>query len=295
VTVYSTGDATTPEVVTGEAVALDLRLARAGSRALAFGIDAIAVGALLLLSTLIIGHFVTFNDAAAAAAVALTMIVVILVGYSTLWETLTRGRSLGKLALGLRVVRDDGGPTRFRQAFVRGLCGMFELYLLFGSVALIASLLSHRGKRVGDVLAGTVVLQERVPSRDRVPIFMPPPLAGWAATADLSRVSDSLALSARQYLNRARELTPAAGAQMEAQLAGSVAAVIAPPPPPGTPGWALLAAVIAERRRRDEQRLGVGMPPPPPTPTAEPAEPPEPLPATPPDGGETSGGFAPPA
>ena len=53
-------------------------------------------------------------------------VVLVVVGYPVALETLLRGRTLGKLALGLRVVRDDGGPVGFRQALVRGLAGVIE-------------------------------------------------------------------------------------------------------------------------------------------------------------------------
>ena len=52
-------------------------------------------------------------------------------------DTLTRGRSLGKLAMGIRIVRDDGGPLVFRQSLVRALVGIVELWLTLGTVALI--------------------------------------------------------------------------------------------------------------------------------------------------------------
>jgi hypothetical protein len=81
---------------------------------------------------------------------------------------------------------------------------------------------------------------------------MPPPLAGWAQTLDLSRVPDSLGLAIRQFLGRAAQLDPAARERVGNQLLMQVAALTSPPPPPGTPGWAFLTAVIAERRRRDE-------------------------------------------
>ena len=278
------------DVVTGEAVAVDLRLARAGSRALAFAIDAAVVTALLVATIYILGVLIHFGDAALAVAVLLSSVVLVLVGYPVVMETTTRGRSLGKLALGLRVVRDDGGPIRFRQAFVRGLVGLFELYLFSAAPALIASLLSRRGKRIGDVLAGTVVLQERVPAPTATAIEMPPPLAGWAATADLSRVPDGLALAARQFLGRLGELTPRAAAAMESQLAAAMYAVVAPPPPPGTPGWALLAGVLAERRRREEARLGETNPAPAPPTASATAPPAQPTRDEPP----SSSPFAPP-
>jgi MYXO-CTERM domain-containing protein len=248
-------------IITGEAVALDLRLARAGSRCLAFAIDAAVVTGLLiagiyLVVTAVLPHVIdTGGDVALASAALLVTVVGVVVGYPVAFETVTRGRSLGKLALGLRVVRDDGGPIRFRQALVRGLTGFFELYSFSGVPALIVSLASRQGKRVGDYLAGTIVLQERVPSRVGFVPPMPPPLAGWAAASDLSRVTDGLALAIRQFLARAEQLNPEARWDMEVRLASAVVAAVSPPPPPGTPPWAVLAAVLAERRRRQEQRL----------------------------------------
>ena len=83
--------------------------------------------------------------------------------YPTTIETLTRGKSLGKLALGLRVVRDDGGTVTVQQSFVRALVGIVEIYVVprrrrRSSAALVSS----RGKRLGDYAAGTYVVRDRV-------------------------------------------------------------------------------------------------------------------------------------
>ena len=67
----------------------------------------------------------------------MTVFVLVVVGYPVIFETLSRGRSLGKLALGLRVVSDDGGPERFRQALVRGLLAVLEIWLTLGFLALV--------------------------------------------------------------------------------------------------------------------------------------------------------------
>jgi uncharacterized RDD family membrane protein YckC len=278
-------------IVTGEAVALELRVARAGSRMLAFAIDLAPLFGMLFLTGLLLGFTLSgTGDPALAATGLIVTLVFCFVALPVAVETLSRGRSLGKLALGLRVVRDDGGPIRFRHAFVRGITGLFELYMFSGIPALITSLASRQGKRVGDYLAGTMVLQERVPARPVPPVAMPPPLAGWAATADLTRVPDSLALAARQYLGRAADLHADARSRLETQLATAMAAVVAPPPPRGTPGWALLAAVLAERRRRVELRQRPPVPEPvPPSVPAPPATPQEE------DRGTGLGGFAPPA
>ncbi|HVF19993.1 MAG TPA: RDD family protein, partial [Mycobacteriales bacterium] len=154
------------------------------------------------------------------------------------------------------VVRDDGGPIRFRHALIRGLLGLFvDKYSPVMFFGVITCLASERGKRTGDIAAGTLVLQERVPTRTPTVIVMPPPLAAWAATLDLSGLTGDLALAVREFLGRAGSLTPAARDQLGRQLYAAVSAVVTPPPPPGVPGGAYLAAVLAERRRREEERM----------------------------------------
>ena len=114
--------------------------------------------------------------------------------------------------------------------------------------------LNEQHKRLGDLLAGTVVLRERVVAQGGGVAVMPPPLAGWAAGLDLARLPDGLALSARQFLARSDTLTDAAREDLGGRLVRAVTDAVGPPPP-GTPGWAVLAAVLAERRRRDTERL----------------------------------------
>jgi len=247
------------DVVTGEAVPLDLRLAALPSRAAAAMIDVAVQLAVVFLFTLLLSGLQISLDRALQATFAVVVTVGILVGYPVAAETLWRGRTLGKAALGLRVVRDDGGPIRFRQALVRGLVGGIVekpgVLLFTVIISVISAVLSRRGKRLGDVLAGTVVLQERVPVRGGPVATMPPALARWAATLDLSGLSDDLALAVRQFLARAGQLEPHAREQLGGQLAHAVSAAVRPPPPPGTTGWQYLSAVLAERRRREEERL----------------------------------------
>jgi len=246
----------TAGVVTGEAVALDVRLAHWPSRLLAKLIDTLAQYFVLAMLLLVLGSIAANSDSALGGAIALCVIVAVFVGYNVIIETLWRGRTLGKAALGLRVVRDDGGPVRFRHALVRGIMFPLECW----GPALVASVISKRGKRIGDMLAGTIVVQERVPGHTALPVQMPPALMWWGPTLDLSRFTDDLAMACRQFLGRQHELSPAARDAMGAQLVAAVQACVTPPPPPGTPGWAYLSAVLAERRRREEQRM-YGAPP----------------------------------
>jgi uncharacterized RDD family membrane protein YckC len=299
------------DLVTGEAVMLEMRLAKLASRSLALAIDIAVQLVILTVGVLVLSGTVTFVDDALGAALGLVFYLAVIVGYPVAFETATHGRSLGKLALGLRVLREDGGPVRFRQSFVRGLLGVVEIWLTFGSVALIASLASSQGKRLGDYLGGTVVVHERVPVRAAPMAVMPPQLAGWASGLDLSRVPDDLALAARQFLARAHELSPPVRDEMGASLAGALARVTAPPPPPGVPVWAFLSAVLAERRRREITRLGapgappyLAAPPPPPSYRAAPPPPPPyagnppaagPPPPAPAGGEDDERAFAPPS
>ena len=243
-------------MVTGEAVPLEMRLAKFPSRALAIIIDFVVLLVVAFVFVMIIGALAPELDQALGAALTLTFGVALLVGVPVGVETLTRGRSLGKLALGLRVVRDDGGPIRFRHALTRGLAGFFvDFYTTLGVGAVVSSLLSERGKRIGDLLAGTVVIRERAPSYGGPLPAVPPQLTAWATTLELSRLPDDLALNARTFLTRSYEMAPEVRERMAASLATEIAQVVTPPAPPGTPAWAYLAAVLSERGRRHAQQL----------------------------------------
>ncbi len=241
--------------MTGEAVALDLQPATFASRAVSGFLD-LALQTAALFAVVYLDSKVTrsMDDAAATAFVLVTLVAVV-VGYPLVMETLTRGRTLGKLAMGLRTVRDDGGPIRFRQALVRALLEVVEVWVLVGSPALVCSLASSRGKRLGDLLAGTYVVRERGVAQRSRPPQMPYELADWARLADIGRIPGDVAVGARQFLSRAPRMHPDARAGMGWALATQVASYVAPPPPVGTHPEAYLAAVLAERRRRDEVRL----------------------------------------
>ncbi|MEV0198229.1 RDD family protein [Nonomuraea sp. NPDC050691] len=243
------------EVVTGDAVVVEVRVAQLPSRALALAIDMVVQVTLLVGALVVVQAFAIVSDPALLAAVMIVFMVLVLVGYPVIFETATRGRSLGKLALGLRVVGDDGGPERFRQALFRGLAGMLEIWAFTGAPALISSLVSQRGKRLGDVFAGTIVIAERAPRDLGHLIVMPPPLAAWAATLELSQLPEGAATAARQYLLRWHDLAPAVRHEMGVRIATQVAAYVSPAAPAGVPPHAYLSAVLAERRRREEIRL----------------------------------------
>jgi uncharacterized RDD family membrane protein YckC len=278
-------------VVTGDAVVLDVQIAQLPVRALSAMIDIIVVFIAYLIGVLLWASTLSQFDNALSAAVLIIFTVLSIVGYPIAFETATRGRSLGKMALGLRVVSEDGGPERFRQAMFRALAGVIEIWIFAGGPAVICSLLSPKGKRIGDIFAGTVVISERAP-RLTPPPPMPPQLAWWASSLQLSGLRPDQAELARRFLSRASQLDAGIRDEMAYRITGEVVTQISPPPPPGVPPQFVLAAVLAERHRRELARLRPPPPAvPPPSQWPQPPLPPQHVSPPPPD----SGGFTPPS
>lgn len=276
-------------VVTGDAVVLDIQSAQLPVRALSVLIDVAVVFVVYLIGVYLWALTLSQFDSAFSAAVLIIFTVLALVGYPVIFETATRGRTLGKMAMGLRVVSDDGSPERFRQALFRALAGVIEIWMLTGGPAVICSLISPKGKRIGDVFAGTVVISERAPKMAPPPV-MPPPLASWASALELSGLTAAQAELARQFLSRAPQLQPQVRDEMAHRIATDVVAKISPPPPPGAPPAMVLAAVLAERHRRELLRLHPQATAPP----GPPPYPPTPWPPAPPPPSRP-GGFTPPS
>lgn len=242
-------------IVIGEGVALDARPASVVSRVLAALLDLAVLGVAVLLASVVLAVLPLSGSDATAAVLGVVAIVTITIAVPTAVDTLTRGRSLGRLALGIRIVRDDGGPIVARQAFVRALVGVVELWATLGSVATVCSLVHPQGKRLGDVLAGTYAVRVRGGGPARPPLVMPPHLARWARGADVARLPDGLALSVRQFLARSATLHPGSRVELGTSLRDEVARYVRPLPPHGTHPEDFLAAVVAERRDREYAAL----------------------------------------
>src|SRR3954451_4604126 len=252
------------QLVTGEAVVLQVRIARMPTRALACAIDVLLQGIVLVVLISLLAGFLLGTEASQALADALIFIVVLLVmvGYRVVMETLTRGRTLGKMVLGLKVVRDDGSSIRFRHALVRTLLWFFVDFAPWFAACpgIVASLMNKQGKRIGDMVAGTVVIRERHQPMASPPLFVPGHLVQWAQSLELSRLSDELANTSREYLARYTEFEPAAQLALGNALAFRVGDLTAPPPPVPISPPAFLSAVLAERRRRELARLATQRP-----------------------------------
>lgn len=244
-------------LVTGEAVQLDLRPASPFARIASFIIDAAAQIAIMMgcgVALFYISKLPGVDDGWTAAGTIVATLLG-LVGYPLLTELLSGGRSLGRLVMGTRVVREDGGPLHLRQILLRAVMGMFELWGTSGAIAASCSVLDDRSRRVGDLLAGTMVVQERL--RDHTPHRprMPEELASWAESADIGSLPQPLLQEIRAFIARAPQLDPALRRRRGLSLLQRTVPSVAPPPPLGTDPEVFLRAVLVERSRRDERRL----------------------------------------
>ncbi|HEX6954880.1 MAG TPA: RDD family protein [Agromyces sp.] len=240
-------------VLTGEAVALDVRPASAVMRAGGAAIDVLVTVVLGVAALLAIAGLEL--DEAAGRALGVAVIVALLVVLPTTVETASRGRSLGKLALGIRVVRDDGGAIGFRHALIRALVGVLEIWLTLGGLAVLVGFLNPDSKRLGDILAGTHGQVERVPRYDPLAFGVPAPLVGWAAVADVGRLPDPLARRVAAFFRNAAHLAPASRVRVAATLAHEVAPYVSPVPV--AEPELFLAGVAALRRERDLAALAL--------------------------------------
>ncbi|MFC7376316.1 RDD family protein [Brachybacterium sp. GCM10030267] len=247
-------------LITGDAVLLDLRTATFATRMLSAAVDGAVQLAILIAGTVAVAWSAAradLDDGLVAAAVVLVSVLVY-VGYPVLCELLLQGRSVGRLVMGTRVVRDDGGPVHVRQSLLRAVMAMLEIWSTAGSLALTCSVIDRRSRRVGDLLAGTMVIQERMRDLEASRVQVPAALSEWVRAADVGRLPVTLMQDIRSFLPRAATIHPTSRRELSRDLLRRTLPHVAPAPPPGTDPEEFLAAVIAERSRRDEERLRRG-------------------------------------
>jgi uncharacterized RDD family membrane protein YckC len=238
-------------IITPEAVVLDLERASVASRTLAMALDLLALAAAWVLLALMTGLVFGFEGAGPAIWYVVASAAVYFFwfcGFETLW----RGRTPGKAALGLRVVGADGTPIRFQQAFLRTTLGLVDFVIVpVAFVAVVSILLSPRDQRLGDMAAGTLVVRERSARSYVAPAWFPPPSGyeAYAASLDVTALDEDSYGLVRSYLLRLPELTPAARDHLAVRLANPLAVRMGHSPPASVAPQAFLACVAAAWQR----------------------------------------------
>jgi len=149
------------QVNTAQNVNLDYKIVGLGERILAFLIDGFILYMYAVLVNLIsqgLGYFYedTWTQRGLAALIFLPAMF-----HSLLMHSLFNGQTVGKMLLGMRVVRLDGSPVHWSNLMVRWMLRLVDIWLFVGSVGILAILFSQRGQRVGDAAAGTVVISTK--------------------------------------------------------------------------------------------------------------------------------------
>jgi uncharacterized RDD family membrane protein YckC len=246
---------TSDEMLSGEAVAIDVQPVGFVLRAAGALIDMLlgfAVFILWIFLRIWLFDAGILDDATDRIATVSALVVSFVVLPITM-EVALKGRSLGKLAVGGRIVRIDGGATGFRHAFIRALLGVLEIYMTLGSVAVLSGVFSARSQRLGDMVAGTYSQRVRAPKLVPSVPMLPPSLQGWAQIADVARLPDRLARRISQFLQSAPHMVPAARARVAHDLLAEASAFVSPVPP--VPAEQVLMGVTVLRRERERRAL----------------------------------------
>ena len=240
-------------IVTPEAVVLDVETAGVASRVFAGLIDfAIQIG-ILWLGTLLLALGGVIDPSSFNMGLAL-LVALVLMGYPVISETLMRGRTVGKRALGLRAVTLEGAPIRLRHASLRMMGGLVDRFLPpLGVTGMLMVMGTQRHQRVGDLIAGTIVIRD--PDRTLLPpaVWFPVPvgLEAFSATIDPTAMTDEQYTVIRSFLMRNRELSAEARYSLAADLAGRAAASLRHDGLRSVHPEAYLLCVISRYQRRN--------------------------------------------
>ncbi|AFY34562.1 RDD family protein [Calothrix sp. PCC 7507] len=222
---------------TPESVELEFSLAGIGNRAWALIIDyhvlAVIMVVFFIVWTIVsvqLGDFWVdiFGSGVALWLMAIAFVVsfCIYAGYFVFFETLWQGQTPGKRFAKIRVVRDDGRPIGLQQATLRGLLRIFDEFLYIGAF-LIA--LSRLEKRLGDLAAGTIVIQAQIPVTSATFTISEQAKSlheQLLQICDLSSLLPDDFAVIREYLQRRSLMSPKAKASLSLQLTQQLQAIL---------------------------------------------------------------------
>jgi len=209
------------EVETPEHVVLDYEIAGLGSRALAAMLDTLLLGLWLIAVTWAVARFAAPLGQWVFAVLILIGFISV-AGYFIFFEGLRNGQTPGKRALGIRVVRDTGHAVTFGAAAARNLLRVADFLPPPYLIGAILVALHPRGKRLGDLVAGTVVVRDR--PAESTPAAAPTGRAGAEVSAGVPELSDEEFHFLREYAERAPALPPDVRARVAGRLAERLAA-----------------------------------------------------------------------
>ncbi len=263
--------------VTPEGISLDLVLAGLGSRFVAFALDLVLQSvALIVFLVVVLSAFhgtVTTSSGLVAGGVLSLFVLVDFIGYFVFCEMLFSGRTIGKRAAGLRVVRISGQPVGFWSSLLRNIMRLIDMQL--GATYLVGAVLvlsTNKNQRLGDLLASTLVVRDRtgaaatwkgaswtspagfttpawvqgtLPPAGAGQLYLPPELAHW----DVSAVPDSELALVRVFLANRGGYTEQARLRIGYELTTRIWPLVAGPTAQMPQEWFLEAVLLVKSAR----------------------------------------------
>jgi len=214
-------------IETPEQIPLEFPLAGIGSRFLAIALDTLiqVLGFLMIVfvAEILLPTAARFTPRALtwAAAIFFLCAFILYSGYYALFEVFWNGQTPGKRLVRLRVISDSGRPITVYEAVVRNLLRIIDQLPGLYVVGIISVFLTARNKRLGDIVAGTVVVHEKA-MQDSQPDFFAA-AASTALSSGLQITAEELELIER-FLQRRYDLSPEVRRQSAEQIAGRLRA-----------------------------------------------------------------------
>lgn len=232
---------------TPEQIALEFTLAGVGSRFLALALDTVIQVSLVVLLyivaiALLIGRV---GEGMWALAIVVLLGFMLFYGYFAAFEWLWRGQTPGKRLLGLRVISATGHPMTPYQAAVRNLLRIVDQIPGLYGVGIVSVLLTERSQRLGDLVAGTVVVREDATTRQPLDADAPRP---GRETLRATRLVDAELALVERFLQRRGDLEGNVREQTARQIATRIRERLGLPPGGAGEDEALLERVALEYR-----------------------------------------------
>lgn len=248
-------------ILTPEKVELTFRLAGLPSRICAFIVDILII---LVVQSLILLLISTLSGAARLGAEAQTIwgslfLYIFLVGflaYPFLFTVFMHGQTPAKMLMGMRVVMANGGPVTTQAAALRTMLLLVDILPSVSLVGALAMFFSERAQRVGDMVAGTIVITTKMPLRpgsERGADIQTHPLEAYVGSVSALNENDLRAL--RGFLDRYPELAPEARDRLYREIWTSIVSRVQFETPPGASPLTMLMAVASKLERDLATRL----------------------------------------
>ena len=233
-------------IATPEGVTIDLVLAGLGSRFVARLLDTVIQLAIIFALT----AGVTITSAPGAIrAIGVVALFLVLFAYDVPFEMLNGGRTIGKMAAGIRVVASGGEPIAFLASAIRNILRIVDFLPALYAAGAVTIVASQNDQRLGDLAAGTVVVRDKFPgvaSLTAVPLTVP---ADAVTTWDVSALDNDDLATIRQFLDRRLTLPWPVRTHFGTALAARVAPMVAGVPYGAHPEYLLEGIVVAKQRR----------------------------------------------